>query len=64
VGVAAHALALLTDDKAAFAMGFVTNHPIHHMHAGFFELACPLDIIGFVRSGPEFDQARDLFAVA
>ena len=61
--VAAQALALATDDEAAFAMGFVADQAVHHMDARLLELARPVNVVGLVEPCLQLDERGDLFSV-
>lgn len=64
VDVAAEFTGFAADDEGALAVGFMSDEAVNDVDAGFFELAGPLDVIGFVEAGLEFDQGGDLFAAA
>ena len=45
-------------------MGLQSHQAVHHVDAGIFECACPLDIGLLVETGLEFDESDHLFARA
>jgi hypothetical protein len=63
VDVALHRAVFAADDEAAFAMGFVADEAVDDVDAGFLHLARPVDVVGFVEAGFQFDERGDLFAV-
>ena len=58
------AVRFLAHHQAHLAVDFVADQAIDHMHAGLFELAAPLDVVGFIEAGPQLHHRRDLFTVA
>ncbi len=50
-------------DHGAFGMCFESEYAVGDMDAGRFELAGEGDILFFIESCPEFNEAGDLFAV-
>ena len=64
VGVASQVAALAADHHTGFAMGLESNDAIHDMDALVFKLACPFDVVGFIKAGFEFNEDGDLFAIA
>ena len=63
MGVAAEAVLFLPDYQASLTVGLQAKETVNDVGAGFFQLAGPLDVVEFVKTGTQFDQRRDLLAI-
>ena len=63
VHIGAQLLPLPPQHQGHLGVGFKADHAIHHMDAGIFQLAGPLDVVFFVKAGLEFHQGHHLFAI-
>src|SRR6185369_6450988 len=54
--VAADAVALVAHDEGNLAVNFVADEAVDDVHAGFLELARPLDVARFVEARAQFDD--------
>ena len=62
--VATKTALFLTDNEAGLAVRLQASEAVDDVGASLFELTCPFDVIQLVETGTEFDQCRDLLAVA
>src|SRR4051812_21542946 len=56
-------VAFAAHHQATLRMDFETNQPVHYVHAGFLELACPENIVRFIESCAQLHHGGHLFAV-
>ena len=52
-----------TDDQKNFAMGFEPYQTVHNVDSGFFHFTGPGDVIGFIKTGFQFDKNSHLLVV-
>ena len=64
VDVLPEPVSVAADDEERFAMRLQTDHAIDDVRAGFFELAGPLNVGGFVETRAQLDERGDLLAGA
>ena len=62
MAVAAQAILLLAHHFDEFAVRLQTDDAVHHVHAGTFKLAGPVDVGILVESGLDLDQSQHLLA--
>ena len=63
VDVAADVVAFAPHDQAALGVDLVADQAVDHMHAGFLQLARPLDVVGLVEARAQFHHGGHLLAV-
>lgn len=51
------------DDQKDFAMGFESDQTVDDVDSGFFHFTGPGDVIGFIKTGFEFDKNGHLLVV-
>ena len=61
--VATYAVLLFPHDERDLAVGFQSDESVYDVAAGFFEFACPDDIVFFVKPRFQLDEDRHLLAV-
>ena len=61
--IMAQAVFIAADDHEHFAVGFEADQSVDDVDAGFFELAGPDDVVGFVEARAQFDEDGDLLAL-
>ena len=62
--VAAQAVLLLAHHQANLGVDFVAHHAMHHVDAGLFQAAAPLDVVGFIEARAQLHHRRDFLAPA
>ena len=62
VAVAAQLVAVVAHHQYAFRMGLQADHAVDDMDAGTLELFGPVDVVGLVEAGLQFDENSDLHA--
>ena len=63
MSIAAYTLPFLAHDQGHFCVGLITQDPIDHMNTGSFQLACPLNVIIFIKARLQLHQRQHLFAM-
>ena len=63
VHIAAQSILLSAHHKNNLGVGFQPKNPVHHMHAGPFQLPCPLNVVVFIKSGFQLHKSHHLLAV-
>ena len=61
--VASDAVLVLAHDQRHLRVNFVTHQPVHHVHAGLFQLPGPFYIVRFVEPRAQFNYVGHLLAV-
>ena len=61
--VAPDAPGLGADHERDLGMDFISDQPVNDVDSGLLEPAGPFDVVGLVKSGAEFYDGGDLFAV-
>ena len=61
MGVAFELAFFTAHNQHHFGVDFVAEHAIHHVRAHGFELACPVDVVFFVKARHQFHHHGNLF---